>query len=197
MRIALLDLEGTLADFEFWEELAVETGRYELIELLRRGLEEGAWLTLFYKRVELVKGTPRDLIVKVGNKINKRIKSEARELINILKEKGFDIMIVSGGFEEFVNRASKELGVENYICNRFIYDNQDKVTGAIAVIHNKGEVVDLVRKWYSFVLAIGDGMNDYEMLIKSDVGISLGFKRPNVVALDSLSSAIKYIRENL
>ncbi len=192
-----MDLEGTLVKYEFWEEMAREINNYELLSLLKRGLTEGNWLQTFYKRVELIKGVPKDLIISVSERIVDRIEEEAKILVKVLKEKGFDVMVVSGGFEEFVSIAAQTLDVNNYICNKFIYDNDNRVSGAIAIVHNKGEVVDLVRKWYNKVLAVGDGMNDYEMLRKADIGISLGLNKPDIITLKTLKDVVTFVRERL
>ncbi len=173
-KLALLDLEGTLIDYEFWEALAEshEKGE-ELKRLLEEGLTSNNWYETFLKRVEMIIGTPKEVIEGVAEKALKRLKPEAPTLISELKKQGFTTMIVSGGFEDFVKILAEVLGVEDYVAQKLVYHNNE-VVGVLPVFKEKGEIVDKLRPWFDLILAIGDGFNDLNMLKKADIPIAVG-----------------------
>ena len=201
MRIAaLLDLEGTLLEYEFWEELSKrhEKGRL-LRELLEMGLSGRPWYDSFIERVKAVIGTPKSLIEEVSAIASSKIKPGARELVSILKEMGFTTIVVSGGFEEFVSPASRALGVDDFVSQKFLYHG-GKVVGVYAAFKDKGEVIEKVRPWFDMVLSIGDGYNDAVMLMKSDLGVVIGKRRElsekvNALHYDSLEDLVRDLRE--
>jgi len=173
-KLALMDLEGTLTDFEFWEELAKGHEREaELKELLERGLSGGSWYDTFLQRIKLALGTPKERVEEVAKRALSRIRPEAVTLVAELKRRGFVTMIVSGGFEEFVELVADALGVDSYVAQKFIY-HEGRIVGVLPVFKEKGEVIDKVRPWFDFIFAIGDGFNDLNMLKKADVGVAVG-----------------------
>ncbi len=174
---ALLDLEGTLLEYEFWEELSKRHHKGEVLRyLLEMGLSGKPWYECFIERVKAIIGTSRDLIEEVAGLASTKIKPEAKSLVKALKEMEFTTVIVSGGFEEFVSPISRELGVDDYISQKLLY-HQDKVVGVYAAFKDKGEVVDKMRPWFDVIVSIGDGYNDANMLKKSDLGIVVGKRR--------------------
>ncbi len=180
-KLALLDLEGTLIDFEFWEELAREHEKgEELRELLERGLSTEDWYASFLERVKLVIGTPKEKIREIARRAIAKIKPEAVSLITELKKKGFTTMIVSGGFEEFVKPIADALDVDDFVAQKFIY-HRDAVVGVLPVFKEKGEIVEKVRPWFDLIFAVGDGFNDLKMLEKADVAAVVG-KRAELIA---------------
>jgi phosphoserine phosphatase len=200
-KLALMDLEGTLTDFEFWEEIAQGHEREkELKELLERGLSGGSWYDTFLERVKLLVGTPKERVEEVATKILDRIKPEAITLVNELKKRGFVTMIVSGGFEEFVEPVANALGVDDFVAQKFIYHNNE-VVGVLPVFKEKGEVIEKVRPWFDFIFAIGDGFNDLNMLKRADVGVAVGKRaqelasEAGVLAYSDLRSLIKDLLE--
>ncbi len=195
-KLALLDLEGTLIDYEFWEALAEnhEKGD-ELKRLLEEGLTSDNWFETFLKRVEMIIGTPKKVIEGVAEKAIKRLKPEAPTLISELKKQGFTTMIVSGGFEDFVKILAEVLSVEDYVAQKLIYHN-GVVVGVLPVFEEKGEIVDKLRPWFDLILAIGDGFNDLNMLKKADISIAVG-RRANDLAKVSEATAYNSLDELL
>ena len=195
-KLALLDLEGTLIDYEFWEALAEshEKGD-ELKRLLEEGLSTSNWYETFLKRVQMIIGTPKEVIEGVAEKALKKLKPEAFSLISELKRQGFTTMIVSGGFEDFVKIIAEVLGVEDYVAQKLVYHNNE-VVGVLPVFKEKGEIVEKLRPWFDLIFAIGDGFNDLKMLQKADVSAAVG-KRAKDLAKASNSFAYKDLDELL
>jgi len=175
--VALLDLEGTLIDYEFWEVLSSyhpEGGKLQ--RLLRDGLNSHGWYESFLERVKTIIGSSRELIEEVAEKAVDRIRPEASAFVSELKRRGFSTIIVSGGFEEFVAPISSVLGADGYIAQKLLY-RSNKVIGVYTVFRDKGEVVDKIKPWFDLVFAMGDGYNDFNMIRKADIRVVVGSKR--------------------
>src|SRR6056297_3011325 len=91
--------------------------------------------------------------------ISDKIRSEAKETINYLKEKQIKTIMLTGDNENSAKHIAKELKIDSYHSELL---PNDKVT-----ILEK----ELGNKTTAFV---GDGINDAPVLTRSDVGISMG-----------------------
>ncbi|UXD22830.1 hypothetical protein IPA_08685 [Ignicoccus pacificus DSM 13166] len=179
-KLALLDLEGTLLDYEFWELLSERHPDGErLKELLEKGLTSHSWYETFIERVRSIIGTPKSLVTETASKAIERIRPEATAFVSELKRKGYTVIIVSGGFEDFVAPVSDVLGADGFIAQKLLFHN-DEVVGVYNVFKDKGEVVDKLKPWFDFIFSIGDGYNDFNMLAKSDVAVVLGNKAKEI-----------------
>ncbi len=180
-KLALLDLEGTLLDYEFWETLAKRHPDGErLEELLHKGLTSHSWYETFIERVKLIVGSPKELVDEVAKEAMNQIRPEASAFVSELKRKGFTTLIVSGGFEDFVSPISNVLGADGYIAQKLVF-HDNKVVGVYNVFKDKGEVVDKLKPWFDFIFAIGDGYNDFNMLAKANVAVIIGSKAKNML----------------
>lgn len=118
-----------------------------------------------YSKVDLI-GTK--LYIAVNNNflgtiiIKDVIKKEAKELIGYLNKKNLDIYVLSGDNEHIVSEVCKELGIKKYYSELLPVQKVEKIS-EIMKNNEKKEVV-----------YIGDGINDAPVLIKADVGISMG-----------------------
>ncbi|WP_456326792.1 HAD family hydrolase [Palaeococcus sp. (in: euryarchaeotes)] len=200
LRMAFIDVEGTLTKFEFWEEIAnyVEVGE-EIRSLLYRGLAgEVDWFESFKKRVELIKGVDKETVLRTSQKLV--LPTQARELVKILKNEGFFVVLVSGCFREVLKKSLTYTNADILVSNKLIFKN-GKVYGAYMPVRNKGEVIDRFLTERSFVLAIGDGGNDIPMFEKADVSIAVGNNRKAIEYADfnakDLDDAIKIVQKVL
>lgn len=172
-RIAFIDVEGTLTDFEFWDEIAnyVERG-YKIRKLLYKGLRgEIDWFESFMKRAELIKGIDKKLILKAAQKLE--FQPQARELVELLKSEGFYVVLVSGSFKEVIKKALTYTNANMLIANKLLFKNE-KVCGVYISFRSKDEIVDRFLAEKSFVLVIGDGSNDVPMFERANVSIAVG-----------------------
>ena len=174
--LALLDLEGTLLNYEFWDVLSsMHPQGGKLKELLEKGLTSHSWYETFIERVRTILGSPKELIVEAASKAMNQIKPEAIAFVSELKRRGFTTIIVSGGFEDFVAPVSNALGADGFIAQKLLF-HDDKVVGVYNVFSDKGEVVEKLKPWFDVTFAIGDGFNDYNMLVKADIAVAVGDK---------------------
>jgi len=88
------------------------------------------------------------------------IRNEAKEAVQILKELGIHIAMLTGDHEKTAKAIAAEAGVNEYIAKC------SPVT--------KTEFIDKALAQYQYVGMVGDGINDAPALAKSTVGIAMG-----------------------
>ncbi|ATX82874.1 Cu+-exporting ATPase [Mariprofundus ferrinatatus] len=88
------------------------------------------------------------------------VRSDSREAVRRLKEKGLRVVMLTGDSRETANAIAEELGVDDVISEVMPADKDSK----IADLQRGGEVVGMV----------GDGINDAAALARADVGFAIG-----------------------
>ena len=120
-------------------------------------------------RVELSSGPPSEcgktLLARINGLeglicLQEQLLPGARDLVEYLKSKGYQLIIASGDDEHNVARIAENLGVDEYYGS---LRPEDKA-GLIDELHAKGRRV----------VFIGDGLNDSIALSKADVGVGVG-----------------------
>jgi phosphoserine phosphatase len=132
-------------------------------------------------RVSLLEG----LSIKSLEPLAKTLKltKGSEELISALKEMGFKIGLISGGFSYFTDILKRRLGFDYAYGNELEVKN-GRLTGRI-----KGRIVDAQRKAQIMdeiclregitrdeVVAVGDGSNDRIMVANAGLGIAFNAK---------------------
>lgn len=94
--------------------------------------------------------------------IEDEIKVSIKDFISNLKKKGIkDLIILSGDDKNIVEQVSKKIGINKYYSN--------------LLPAKKLEYLNKIQEeTEGYVIFIGDGVNDAPVLIKSDIGISMG-----------------------
>ncbi|MDE7162416.1 MAG: cadmium-translocating P-type ATPase [Anaeroplasmataceae bacterium] len=91
------------------------------------------------------------------------IKEEAPSVIQSLNQMKNETIMLTGDNEAIANDVAKKLGVTSYKASLL---PQNKVTEVEAILSSKKD-----KEYVSFV---GDGINDAPVLMRSDIGISMG-----------------------
>ena len=134
-----------------------------------------------HQRVATLAGLPVSVFDQVRDDI--RLTPGARTLVATLRDLGFAIGLVSGGFIEVVGPLAASLGIEHVRANALeVVDGH--LTGRV-----QGQVVDRAVKAetlqhfaaaeglpLSRTVAIGDGANDLDMLAVAGLGIAFNAK---------------------
>lgn len=95
--------------------------------------------------------------------IEDKIKSEAKEAVASLKKLGIkDIVMLTGDKKEIAEEISDELGIGSFYSGLL---PQDKVNITEKIMNDKKS---------GKVCFVGDGINDAPVLMRSDIGISMG-----------------------
>ena len=185
-QIIVFDLDGTLIEQEIIEELAKVAGVHEQVREITALAMEGKmnFMEALKERVMLLKGLQEKDLEQVRRSI--RIFPSAIDLVKRLKEAGFTVGIVTGGFDFVADPVGAILGVDYVFSNRLVV-RDGILTGEV-----EGEMVGPEAKFKSIkriasqkgiglesCVAVGDGANDLYMI--ENVGLGIGFKAKLVV----------------
>ncbi|MFN8674400.1 MAG: heavy metal translocating P-type ATPase [Candidatus Sericytochromatia bacterium] len=111
--------------------------------------------------------------------IEDKLKDNALEVINTLKHKNIEPVIISGDNKKVISNIAKELGIKRFFAEVLPIE--------------KANYIKELKKDNSFVAMIGDGVNDSPALSEAHLSIAMG--RGSDIALES--SHIVIINNNL
>ena len=96
--LAIFDVEGVLYDAEYLPILAEKVNKEkEIWEITKKGLEGKIdWVDGLKSRVQLLNGIDYDTCIQIANSLP--IMTGAKEACRALKDAGWKLMAVSGGF---------------------------------------------------------------------------------------------------
>lgn len=182
-RLVVFDMDSTIVDGEVINELArvagVEPQVAKITERAMRG--ELDFQQALRERVRMLKGlTVRDMEAVAASL---QLTSGAEDLVRTLKEMGFRLALVSGGFTFFTDRLKNELGFDYTYANELVVRDgvlTGEVQGDIIDAKRKGEILhELAQKeglLRDEVVAVGDGANDQIMIKNAGLGIAFNAK---------------------
>ncbi len=133
------------------------------------------------QRVALLEGMDENVLSAVARKL---VLTEGAERVTLkLKQLGYKIGIVSGGFEYFGKYLQKKLALDYVFTNRLeIKDGKitGKLEGDIIDGHKKAEILRTIAKVENISLqqtiAVGDGANDLPMISIAGLGVAFHAK---------------------
>ena len=179
-KLALFDMDSTLIEQEVIVELAKKAGIGEQVDTITESAMRGEidFAESFTRRVALLKGLSSEVLEDIiVNHIT--FSPGAKRLIRALKNHGYYVVLVSGGFNYFAEYVKNSLGMdESYANDLDIVDNlvTGEITSAIVDGKRKAEILQAVAQRLGIKLsetvAVGDGANDLPMLGLADIGIA-------------------------
>ena len=174
--LAIFDVEGVLYDAEFLPILAEKINmEQEIWDITKKGLQGLInWEDGLRKRVELLKGISYDTCVQVAESLP--IMTGAKEACATLKQAGWKILAVSGGFTIMTDRLAKELNLDYVFSNELIF-NDGKLDGVkIHVDSDKAKSAKIkINEWSiqkDEIAVIVDGANDVKLFDVCGLGIA-------------------------
>ncbi|MBC17744.1 MAG: phosphoserine phosphatase SerB [Desulfovibrio sp.] len=178
-RLVCFDMDSTLIQAEVIDELAKEAGVGDEVAAITEAAMRGEldFKQSLRKRLALLEGLDESVLSKVADRLP--LTEGAEKLISTLKNLGYTIAILSGGFTYFGNILREKLGIDYVYANELeIIDGKltGKPLGEIVDAEKKAELLQKIAAEESIslqqVIAVGDGANDLPMLNLAGLGIA-------------------------
>ena len=174
--LAIFDVEGVLYDAEYLPILAEKVNKEkEIWEITKKGLEGKIdWVDGLKSRVQLLNGIDYDTCIQIANSLP--IMTGAKEACRVLKDAGWKLMAVSGGFTIITDRLKKELGLDFVYSNELVFkdDKLDDVIVSVDADKAKSAIIK-IREWdekKENIIAVVDGANDIKLFDITGFGIA-------------------------
>jgi len=174
--LAIFDVEGVLYDAEYLPLLAEKVNKENKIwEITKKGIEGKIdWVEGLKERVNLLNGIDYDICVQVANSLP--IMTGAKEACRALKDAGWKLMAVSGGFTIITDRLKKELCLDAVYSNELVF-HDGKLDGVIVSVDaDKAKAAMIkIREWdekKENITAVVDGANDVKLFDITSFGIA-------------------------
>lgn len=187
-RLICFDMDSTLIETEVIDELAERAGVGEKVRAITERAMRGEidFKESFTERVALLKGLDVSVMEDIAR--NLPITEGVDRLMFVLKQYGYKIAILSGGFTYFGNYLKNKYGIDYVYANELeIEDGKltGRYVGEIVDGRRKAELLKLIAQVehvnLAQTIAVGDGANDLPMLSEAGLGIAFHAK-PRVVA---------------
>ena len=174
--LVIFDVEGVLYDAEFLPLLAEKMNKEkEVWEITKKGIQGKIdWEEGLRQRVELLKGLDYKTCKDVADSMP--IMTGARELCSALKNAGWKLMAVSGGFTIITDRLKTELGIDHIFTNELVFNDEKLDDVVVNVNADKSKsAISKITEWNEKkenITVIVDGANDVKLFDISDLGIA-------------------------
>lgn len=178
-RLVVLDMDSTLIQAEVIDEIARVHGVLPEVSLItHQAMHEGLDFTESLKRrVMLLEGFDVSRLEALVKDL--KLTPGTRELVRVLKSLGYQIGIISGGFDQAASYLKEQLNLDFAYANKLEEQNgrlTGRVIGPIVDAARKADLLDMIAQSKQIPLdqtiAIGDGANDALMLAKAGLGIA-------------------------
>lgn len=182
-RLICFDMDSTLIKTEVIDELADRAGVGEQVRAITESAMRGEldFQESFKQRIALLKGLDVSVLKEIADHLP--IMEGADKLMSILKQCGFKIAILSGGFTYFGEVLKKRFGAD------YVYANELEIQDGKLTGNYIGDIVDGKRKAELLrliaqveridlqqTIAVGDGANDLPMINLAGLGIAFHAK---------------------
>ncbi|MEO0461700.1 MAG: phosphoserine phosphatase SerB [Pseudomonadota bacterium] len=178
-RVFISDMDSTMIGQECIDELADYAGLKDHIAAITERAMQGEldFEDALRERVALLEGLPESDITRC---LEERIRPNpgARVLVQTLKARGCETVLVTGGFHHFADVVGEQIGFDRVVGNRLEVAG-GKLTGKL-----EGPIVDSQAKRRvleervalagegAISVAIGDGANDIPMIEAATYGVA-------------------------
>ncbi len=178
--VLAMDMDSTLITIECIDEIADMAGVKPAVSAVTTAAMRGEidFAESLRRRVALLAGLPVSALERVYEE-RVRLSPGAEALLSRARESGLRTLLVSGGFDLYVERLRTRLGIDYARSNRLeVRDGKltGKVEGTIFDSHGKAAALRDVCAGLGVptarALVIGDGANDLPMMLTAGVSIA-------------------------
>jgi phosphoserine phosphatase len=182
-RLVCFDMDSTLIQAEVIDELAAAAGVGPEVAAITEQAMQGKldFAESFRRRMALLEGLEESVLSTIAERLP--ITDGAERLISALKQLGYRVAILSGGFTYFAEHLQRRLGIDEVHANQLEFENgrlTGRVTGRIVDGQRKAELLREIAAREGIrleqVIAVGDGANDLPMLSIAGLGIAFHAK---------------------
>ena len=174
--LVIFDVEGVLFDAEYLPILAEKLNKEkEIWEITKKGIQgEINWEDGLKTRVDLLRGIDLKTCKEVADSLP--IMTGAKEACRALKEAGWKLMAVSGGFTIITDRLQEELGLDYVFSNELKFIN-GKLDGVKIIVDSdkaKSAIIK-IQEWSvkkEDIVVVVDGANDIKLFDICGLGIA-------------------------
>ena len=174
--LVIFDVEGVLFDAEYLPILAEKLNKEkEIWEITKKGIQgEINWEDGLKTRVDLLRGIDFKTCKEIADSLP--IMTGAKEACRALKEAGWKLMAISGGFTIMTDRLKEELGLDHVFSNELKFTN-GKLDGVkIVVDSDKAKSARIkIQEWSvkkEDIVVVVDGANDIKLFDICGLGIA-------------------------
>lgn len=193
MKIVCFDFDGTLSRGETIEKIAdplmLPKLHKDLAKMNQDGIKSSSLFEEFYKsKVRLLEKIPCGFMRRALDMME--YYPYTSEMIRALKSKGWTVIVLSAGFQDFLIKAQEDLEFDWYIGN-FLLERNDVLTGEFGGLltskESKGKLLRMIREQYNpeCVIAVGDGSNDISMFRAADYSIATHSDCPELLHIST------------
>jgi len=174
--LVIFDVEGVLFDAEYLPILAEKLNKEkEIWEITKKGIQgEINWEDGLKTRVDLLRGIHLKTCQDVAESLP--IMTGAKEACRALKEAGWKLMAVSGGFTIMTDRLKEELDLDYVFSNELKFTNGKLEGVKIIVDSDKAKSARIkIQEWNvkkEDIVVVVDGANDIKLFDICGLGIA-------------------------
>lgn len=192
-RMICLDVDSTFVQAELIDELAEIAGCKDQVAAITHRAMNGEldFKQALRERVKLLEGVTMAQAMKLTESV--KLTPGADMFVGTLKRLGYQVGLISGGFDFFVDHLKETLGLDFAFANELEVINgvlTGRVKGTIVDAERKAQVLRDMAKVYKCrieqTIAVGDGANDMFMLQAAGLGIAFRGK-PKLQAVADMS----------
>jgi len=184
-KVIFLDLDGTVTPDSTWLHFNIKLGITQeedealFHKYLKEHLQYNDWTKELFRihssRGSITKAELKEFTTEL------EIRSDAKETVSALKEKGWHIVLLSGSVDLIVESIAKRLGVDDWrACSQLVFSDEEKLSDIVSSGDESNAKLAIAREYLAKnniatenAIAIGDGGNDQD-LFKNMKGILLG-----------------------
>ncbi|NPA29170.1 MAG: phosphoserine phosphatase SerB [Epsilonproteobacteria bacterium] len=179
MKLVVFDFDSTLMDGETIDFLAEPLGFKERVAAITERAMRGEldFFESLVERVSLLKGLPKEEVEAICARLP--MMPGAEETVRKLKERGYKVVVFSGGFRSATRPAAEKLGLDADFAN-VLHDKEGVLTGLVGgdmmFGFSKGEMLTRLQSLLGVsaadTVAVGDGANDLSMFAHAGTRIA-------------------------